>query len=50
MILSQLVDTDDLMELTPDELRNLLAKLDDEVVYGSHETLLTDTDTELTHV
>jgi hypothetical protein len=42
MILSQLVDADELKALSPEELRNMLARLDDEVVYGSNEALLTD--------
>lgn len=39
MILSQLVDADELKALTPDELRNMILKLDDEVVYGTDEEL-----------
>jgi hypothetical protein len=37
MILSQLVDAEELKSLSPEELRNMLAKLDDEVIYGSGE-------------
>ncbi|MFL6126970.1 hypothetical protein [Actinophytocola sp.] len=35
MILSQLVDADELNSLSPEELREMLARLDDEVVYGA---------------
>ncbi|MEV6230115.1 hypothetical protein AB0L88_19875 [Saccharopolyspora shandongensis] len=37
MILSQLVDADELNSLSPEELREMLAKLDDDVVYGEEE-------------
>ena len=40
MILSQLVDADELKALSPEELRNMILKLDDEVVYGSSEVLM----------
>jgi hypothetical protein len=39
VILSQLVDADELKALSPEELRNMILKLDDEVVYGSSEVL-----------
>lgn len=42
MILSQLVDADELKALSPEELRNMILKLDDEVVYGSSEVLTPD--------
>lgn len=38
-VLSQLVDAEDLKALDPDELRDMLSKLDDEVVYGVEETV-----------
>jgi hypothetical protein len=38
-ILSQLVDSEDLKALEPGELREMLAKLDDEVVYGTDEVV-----------
>ncbi|WP_433399622.1 MbtH family protein [Streptomyces sp. CA-146814] len=34
MVLSQLVDADDLKAMSPEELRNMLASLDDDVIYG----------------
>ncbi|WP_079169033.1 MbtH family NRPS accessory protein [Streptomyces sp. CC210A] len=34
MVLSQLVDADDLKAMSPEELRNMLATLDDDVIYG----------------
>jgi hypothetical protein len=40
MLLAQLIDADELGELSPDELREMILKLDDEVVYGSSEVLL----------
>lgn len=39
MILSQLVDADELKALTPEELRDMILRLDDEVVYGASEEL-----------
>lgn len=39
MILSQLVDADELMSLSPQELREMICRLDDEVVNGSGEIL-----------
>jgi hypothetical protein len=44
MILSQLIDADELMALSPEELREMILKLDDEVVYGSGEDLLADSE------
>jgi hypothetical protein len=44
MILSQLVDADELTSLSPEELRNMLSRLDDDVVYGSSEALLGDSE------
>jgi hypothetical protein len=38
-LLAQLVDTDELKALNPDELRDMLAQLDDDVVYGTDEVL-----------
>lgn len=35
MLLSQLIDADELQGLSPEELREMILKLDDEVVYGS---------------
>jgi hypothetical protein len=32
MLLAQLIDVDELMDLSPEELREMLVKLDDEVV------------------
>jgi hypothetical protein len=40
MILSQLVDADELKALTPEELRDMILRLDDEVVYGESEELV----------
>lgn len=34
MVLSQLVDADELKAMSPEELRNMLASLDDDVIYG----------------
>jgi hypothetical protein len=42
MILSQLVDADELNSLSPEELREMLARLDDEVVYGASPTVESD--------
>ncbi|MBB4906178.1 hypothetical protein [Actinophytocola algeriensis] len=42
MILSQLVDADELKALTPEELRDMILRLDDEVVYGATEELVPD--------
>jgi hypothetical protein len=42
MILSQLIDAEDLMALSSEELREMILKLDDAVVYGSDEDLLAD--------
>ncbi|MGH3761751.1 hypothetical protein [Actinophytocola sp.] len=39
-VLSQLVDSEDLKALDPDELRDMLSKLDDEVVYGTNEAVV----------
>lgn len=36
-LLTQLVDTEELKALDADELRDMLAKLDDEVVHGADE-------------
>lgn len=36
-LLSQLVDSDELMSLTPQELREMICRLDDEVVNGVGE-------------
>lgn len=36
-ILSQLVDSEELSALTPEELREMLAELDDEVVGGGDD-------------
>ncbi len=38
-LLMQLVDSDELKALDADELREMLAKLDDEVVYGTDEAI-----------
>jgi hypothetical protein len=35
MLLAQLIDADELKSLSPEELREMLLKVDDEVVYGS---------------
>lgn len=37
MLLAQLIDVDELESLAPEELRELLVKLDDEVVLGTTE-------------
>ncbi|MEU5849326.1 hypothetical protein [Saccharopolyspora shandongensis] len=42
MILSQLVDADELNSLSPEELREMLAKLDDDVVYGEEDSASAD--------
>lgn len=34
MVLSQLVDADELKAMSPEELRDMLANLDDDVIYG----------------
>lgn len=34
MLLAQLIDMDELMGVSPEELREMLVKLDDEVVQG----------------
>ena len=34
MVLSQLVDADELKAMSPEELRDMLASLDDDVIYG----------------
>lgn len=34
MVLSQLVDADELKAMSPEELREMLASLDDDVIYG----------------
>lgn len=39
MVLSQLVDADELKSLSPEELRNMLASLDDDVIYGAEDEL-----------
>lgn len=42
MILSQLVDADELNQLSPDELRDMISRLDDEVVHGAGQDLIID--------
>jgi uncharacterized protein YbdZ (MbtH family) len=37
MVLSQLVDADELKSLSPEELRDMLASLDDDVIYGADD-------------
>jgi hypothetical protein len=39
MILSQLVDSDELKGLSPEELREMILALDEEVVFGSSEVI-----------
>lgn len=39
MVLSQLVDADELKSLSPEELRDMLASLDDDVIYGAEDDL-----------
>jgi hypothetical protein len=39
MILSQLVEADELMAMSPEELREMIVRLDDEVVHGNAEIL-----------
>lgn len=34
MVLSQLVDADELKAMSPEELRDMLANLDDDVIYA----------------
>jgi hypothetical protein len=34
MVLSQLVDADELKAMSPEELRDMLASLDDDVIYA----------------
>jgi len=41
-ILSQLVDSEELSSLTPEELRSLLAELDDEAINGGDGEDVTD--------
>lgn len=38
-LLAQLVDSEDLKALDADELRDMLSKLDDEVVYSNDEVV-----------
>ncbi|MFJ8888611.1 MbtH family protein [Streptomyces sp. NPDC102402] len=40
MVLSQLVDADDLKAMSPEELRNMLANLDDDVIYGDDGNII----------
>jgi uncharacterized protein YbdZ (MbtH family) len=37
MVLSQLVDADELKAMSPEELRDMLANLDDDVIYGEDD-------------
>lgn len=37
MVLSQLVDADELKAMSPEELRDMLANLDDDVIYGDED-------------
>jgi hypothetical protein len=37
MLLAQLIDTEELKELSPEELREMILKLDNEVVYSSSD-------------
>lgn len=37
MVLSQLVDAEELKAMSPDELRDMLASLDDDVIYGEDD-------------
>lgn len=37
MVLSQLVDADELKAMSPEELRDMLANLDDDVIYGEED-------------
>ncbi len=39
MLLAQLIDMDELMGVAPEELREMLVKLDDEVVQGTTEVV-----------
>jgi hypothetical protein len=39
MMLAQLIDMDELMGVSPEELREMLVKLDDEVVQGTTEVV-----------
>lgn len=39
MLLSQLIDADELTDLSPEELREMLVKLDDEVVSSEAEVV-----------
>jgi hypothetical protein len=39
MLLAQLIDMDELMDLSPEQLREMLVKLDDEVVQGTAGTV-----------
>jgi hypothetical protein len=39
MLLAQLIDMDELMGLSPEELREMLVKLDDEVVQSTTEVV-----------
>lgn len=39
MFLAQLIDADELKDLTPEELRDMILKLDDEIVYGSSDVV-----------
>lgn len=42
MVLSQLVDADELKAMSPEELRDMLAGLDDDVIYGEGEEGIAD--------
>jgi len=39
MMLAQLIDMDELMGVSPEELQEMLVKLDDEVVQGTTEVV-----------
>lgn len=40
MLLAQLIDTEELEGLSPEALRQMILKLDDEVTYGSSDVVL----------
>lgn len=48
MVLSQLVDADELKAMSPEELRDMLASLDDDVIYGEDDEATADPEPDTT--
>jgi hypothetical protein len=40
MILSQMIDAEELQRLTPEDLRNMILKLDEQIKHGSGEKIM----------